>query len=444
MVPAKEEKLEQLDRLLNSRILQGSENLKAFLRFVVLKSVDNEEVSLKEYTIATEVFGRSNNYDSRSDSTVRVQAGRLRSKLQEYYATEGKHDKVFIDLPKGHYAPTFSYIEGTNGATVAPAAAAEIISTPEPRSIQATWPKFAIAALIILSLVLGALAVNYVSEARRLKNAPGSEAIEPDDAQAALPLWGDFFQSPEPVLVTFSNTLFQGTAETGMRLLKPLDSPGASAGSHAMPQPGRTGEEGDPAVTDHYTGVGEVMGVYALGDLFYKAKRSIRVKRSLMLNWDDLKTENIIILGSPAENFLLRDLPQQQDFVFGLIKDDKGNKVFGLINTRPKEGEQETYFAKQEGPSRSQISEDYALISLLRGLDEKHRLMILAGITTFGTQAAAEYATKSEHMKDLIAHLNISPAGESPRLPSFYQVLVKVRVNGGVPVQLSYVTHHVL
>ena len=58
MVPAREEKLDQLERLLRSRNLQGSENLKAFLRFVVLKTVDNQEVSLKEYTIATEVFGR--------------------------------------------------------------------------------------------------------------------------------------------------------------------------------------------------------------------------------------------------------------------------------------------------------------------------------------------------------------------------------------------------
>jgi hypothetical protein len=211
-----------------------------------------------------------------------------------------------------------------------------------------------------------------------------------------------------------------------------------------MSQGARASEESNQAITDHYTGVGEVMGVYSLGDLFYKARRSIRVKRSLMLNWDDLKTENIIILGSPAENFLLRDLPQQQDFVFRLIKDDRGNTVFGLLNTRPKAGEQETYFARQEGPSRSQISEDYALISLLRGLDEKHRLMILAGITTRGTQAAAEYVTKPEHIKDLIAHLNISPPGEPFRLPSFYQVLVKVKVNDGVPVQLTYVTHHVL
>jgi hypothetical protein len=444
MIPPREEKLDQLERLLHSRILQGSENLKAFLRFVVLKTVDNQEVSLKEYTIATEVFGRSNNYDSRSDSTVRVQAGRLRTKLQEYYATEGKHDKVLIDLPKGHYTPTFSYIEGTNGATADALPVAEPITMPEPQRAENRWPRLAIPALIILSLLLGALALNFGLETNRLKNSLALNASEPADVQAASPLWGDFFHSPEPVLVTFSNTLFQGTAETGMRLLKPLDSPGAQTSSQAMSQGARASEESNQAITDHYTGVGEVMGVYSLGDLFYKARRSIRVKRSLMLNWDDLKTENIIILGSPAENFLLRDLPQQQDFVFRLIKDDRGNTVFGLLNTRPKAGEQETYFARQEGPSRSQISEDYALISLLRGLDEKHRLMILAGITTRGTQAAAEYVTKPEHIKDLIAHLNISPPGEPFRLPSFYQVLVKVKVNDGVPVQLTYVTHHVL
>src|SRR5438105_5408877 len=129
VVPQRREKLEQLDRLLQSRILHGSESLRAFLKFVVLKSVENQETQLKEYIIATEVFGRSTSYDSRNDSVVRVQAGRLRAKLQEYYATEGKHDRVLIDLPKGHYSPSFAYLEPPaipqkNGTAAAPAAAA--------------------------------------------------------------------------------------------------------------------------------------------------------------------------------------------------------------------------------------------------------------------------------------------------------------------------------
>jgi hypothetical protein len=445
MIPAKEEKLEQLERLLGSRILQGSENLRAFLRFVVTKAVDNQDASLKEYTIATEVFGRSNNYDSRSDSVVRVQAGRLRTKLQEYYATEGKHDKILIDLPKGHYSPTFAYIEGTNGSTASEGLAPEIASIPVKQSaIKASWTGLAIAALALIAFALGALAFNYKSDASRLKDSLASKTIQPAEVQAASPLWGDFFHSPEPVLVAFSNALFRGTAETGMKILKPMGSAPTNVGSPAASQTSGVKEGSESVVTDHYTGIGEVLGVYSLGDLFYKASRSIRVKRSLMLTWDDLKTENIIILGSPAENFVLRDLPQQQDFVFQPLKDDKQNMSLGIVNTKPKTGEQPTYLARQEGPSRSQISEDYAVISLLRGLDEKHRLMILAGITTFGTQAAAEYVTKPEHIKDLITHLDTSQSGDSPKLPSFYQVLIKVKVNGGVPVQISYVTHHVL
>ncbi len=104
----REQKLEQLEKVLHSRTLQNSESLKAFLRFVVEKTLDDQGVQLKEYTIATEVFGRNTDYDPRIDSVVRVQAGRLRTKLQEYYTTEGKGDSVVIDLPKGHYYPVFT------------------------------------------------------------------------------------------------------------------------------------------------------------------------------------------------------------------------------------------------------------------------------------------------------------------------------------------------
>src|SRR5215471_7072096 len=113
---SRDDKLQQLEKILQSNALHGSESLKAFLRYVVENSVDHREVFLKEYTIATEVFGRDRNYDSRNDSVVRVQAGRLRTKLHEYYADEGINDKVVIDLPKGHYMPAFSYNPHPNGS----------------------------------------------------------------------------------------------------------------------------------------------------------------------------------------------------------------------------------------------------------------------------------------------------------------------------------------
>src|SRR5262245_54087242 len=107
----REEKLAQLERILHGRTLHGSDKLKAFLRFVVDRSIDNQEGQLKEYVIATEVFGRGSDFDSRVDSVVRVQAGRLRTKLHEYYETEGKDDGVIILLPKGQYTPVYSYAQ---------------------------------------------------------------------------------------------------------------------------------------------------------------------------------------------------------------------------------------------------------------------------------------------------------------------------------------------
>ncbi len=461
---SREDKLEQLERILRGRSLQGSESLKAFLRFVVDTSVDNQETRLKEYVIATEVFGRSSDFDSRIDSVVRVQASRLRSKLQEYYATEGKTDPIIIDLPKGQYIPVFSHMversatvgvldepEHKNGfAAITEAMTGGAVEERDRNTGRAIrfW-RAATAIFVLISIALASYAVVISSReaagsSRRLSFGPdGSE--EPLDRTQIEPLWGTLLGSSEAILIVFSNTLFQGTAEEGMKLLKPLDSPGSSLGSPIIPQSEIEGI--NLPISEHYTGIGEVMGAYFLGDFMARAGHQSRIKRSLLLNWEDLKTENIIVLGSPAENLFLRDLPQKQDFVFrpNLINTaDNGKKAYGIVNTRPKPGEQPYYFATQGGPSRSQISEDYALVSLINGLNSKNRLLILAGITTLGTQAAAEYVTRPAYIKNMIRRLNTAGAGEPPRLPANYQVLVRVKVNGGVPVQISYVTHHVL
>lgn len=477
---AREEKLAQLERILHGRALHGSDNLKAFLRFIVDKSLEDQEGQLKEYVIATEVFGRGNDFDSRVDSVVRVQAGRLRTKLHEYYETEGKEDRVIILLPKGQYLPVYSYAQKNeernssdepggvddalaigavsnpneaqagyvNGSTrdVAPAHASGFVTKAtrviDPAASARRW-RIAALAFAMISVTLGAVAFFYRARAVEMSETVESRARAENNAldrREVEPLWGDLLRSSEPILVVYSNTLFQGTVEDGMKLFKPLDAPGSSLGSPSIPQ-SETEQSKEP-VTELYTGIGEVMGSYFLGDFFARLGHASRVKRSLLLTWEDLKTENIVVLGSPAENFFLRDLPQKQEFIFKPMPDDNGNKSFGIINANPQPGEQRRYLAKQDGPSRSQISEDYAVVSLLQGLDGKKRMLILAGITTHGTQAAVEYVTKPDYIRDLVKNLNTATAGGQPRLPFNFQVLVRVKVNGGVPVRVSYVTHH--
>src|SRR5665213_1538221 len=71
---------------------------------------------LKEYLIGLEVFNRQESFDPRVDSIVRVEARRLRAKLDEYYQTEGRDDEILIELRKGSYIPLFEYRRaGFNG-----------------------------------------------------------------------------------------------------------------------------------------------------------------------------------------------------------------------------------------------------------------------------------------------------------------------------------------
>ncbi|HEV2961309.1 MAG TPA: hypothetical protein VG649_05735 [Candidatus Angelobacter sp.] len=95
----------QLDRILASNAFRGAKRAQEFLRYIVWHFVENGGNQLKEYLIAVEVFGRKDSFDPRIDPIVRVEASRLRSKLNSYSDTEGKHDALLIGLPKGSYRP---------------------------------------------------------------------------------------------------------------------------------------------------------------------------------------------------------------------------------------------------------------------------------------------------------------------------------------------------
>ena len=96
---------EQLDRVLASPGFARNERLGRFLRFVVQQKLKGNFAELKETVIGVEVFDRVPGYDTRSDAVVRMEAGKLRARLAEYYAGPGARDAVQIEIPKGAYIP---------------------------------------------------------------------------------------------------------------------------------------------------------------------------------------------------------------------------------------------------------------------------------------------------------------------------------------------------
>jgi hypothetical protein len=100
-----------LDRIIASDSLRHSPQLVAFFRYIVDMTLRAKGDQLKGYTIAVEALGRGKNFDPQTDPVVRITAGRLRRALERHYEADGAADSVVIDIPLGHYVPTFRYAQ---------------------------------------------------------------------------------------------------------------------------------------------------------------------------------------------------------------------------------------------------------------------------------------------------------------------------------------------
>jgi predicted ATPase len=98
---------DQLDRILRSRTFGTAPVLSRFLNYLVERTLNGTGDQLKEYSVGVEVFDRGVAFDPRNDTIVRVEARRLRSKLEDYYRNEGRSDRVVIKIPKGRYTAVF-------------------------------------------------------------------------------------------------------------------------------------------------------------------------------------------------------------------------------------------------------------------------------------------------------------------------------------------------
>jgi hypothetical protein len=400
----------QIEKLNRSSVLHGSESLCKLLKYLGEHSLDSPGTSLKEYQIATEVFGRPADFDSRVDSTVRVQTGRLRSKLAEYYAGDGAPDRLVIEIPKGAYTLTYHMRPPVETPiSPAPAPGSPPLASP-PRSYPLSWFLISIAIGAVVAVV-GAIAVTRFM-------APLPAASHEQPALALKMFWSAFVSGPDAPLVVYSNAEFVGRPETGLRYFNPATDAGKS-------------------IRDHYTGVGEVMAVHDLDQVFVSLKHEIHIKRGRLLTWDDAKTTNLVFNGSPSENLSLRELPRTEDFVFSrkLSAPRKGDLM--IANLHPAPSEQAEYLA-----SDGVITEDYALVALTSGLNASRHVLILAGITTFGTQAAVEFVCRAPRLDELISAISkIDPLARR-RVPPF-EALLRVKVSGGVPVQSDLLSLHV-
>ena len=417
----------QIEKMANSPVLHGSESLCKLLRYISKHALDHPGAPLKEYQIATEVFGRQDDFDPQVDSMVRVQAGRLRAKLAEYYNSDSAiDDPIWVEFPKGTYVLTFhtrnagsknhatAIHPAANANSPYPCVAEELPLLHETKVEPQRKPtRWAVAAGVLAVLLAGSLTVTAALLFPRKAGETTDIPDRPGIPAAFHTFWRGFLTGPEEPWVIFSNAPFTGRPDVGMRYYDASRDKGQF-------------------ILDHYTGVGEVLAIHELDRVFNLLHQELRVKRGSLFSLDDAKNNDLILIGSPSENLTLLDVPSTREFVFRQIHDGDRRGDTEIINLHPQNGEPKEFKAS---PNNAALIDDYSVIALVRGLNPSRAELILAGDSTIGTQAAVEYVSRQQSLEELLQRLGVSK--QSDLKP--FEAVLHVKVVRGVPVSTELV-----
>jgi hypothetical protein len=345
----------QLGRIVESEFFRSSQRCCRFLEYSVQHLLaGRSQDDIKERIIGVEVFHRSPDYDTAQDNIVRVTANEVRKRLAQYYGRARVDENPVITLPAG------SYIVALEWHTPATAKHQEFpISEPQLPKVAKTNTntrsrfRFRSRNLFLFGAVAMLLAFFTALSYKRLR----AEDVVHN-------VWSALLESDKPVLICIAQPL---------AYLPPSAATSDSASNRFVPLP------------DAFVGVGDA---YALADI--TELLSARGKRWHLLAGNDtpsqeLKSGPVILIGAFSNPWTLR-LTENLRFTYDL---DPKN----IIRDRM---QPERQWRLQNLTPDWQTSEDFAIVSRFQSPETGEPVIVVAGLTNFGTEAAGEFLTSSE------------------------------------------------
>jgi hypothetical protein len=437
-----EEVRQALERIFHSRHFVHAPKKQKFIQLVCDFYLNGRAEELNEYLIGREVFDRDDSYNPAADPIVRVGAHDVRKKLELYYQNEGAEDSLRLMIPVGSYEPVFIRNEQPE-KTETPEARHPDNHSAEPGQVAITADaeparsenrRRVLAGSLLALLTVAVIALFVVN--RNLKQQVDQASLSLQNERDSYgKVWEPFLKSAAPTLLILSNPTVHRPANgadpelltrKGITLTPEQTGVLNSASGNRLPVRPDQPAQLVPAF-NMYTGIGEAIGVYRLSGLLHAAGEKTILRQSRSVGPEDLKSYDVILLGSVYSNQWSKPLSVRENFVY--------SSRTTIENLKPLPGEESEYKAVFDQRTGNLI-QDFALITVTPGFSGETTVMVLAGIYSEGTEAAAEFVTSTEHLNELNNRLQQTGAQTGPR---YYQALLKVRVENSFPTKTSLV-----
>ena len=422
--------LRELDAILNSSIFQTSKRGQQFLSYVVHHRLEGNHERLKERTIGVDLFQRPVGYATGDDPVVRVQAGEVRRRLDQYYQAAPNNPAVRIELHVGTYTPEFKWAPDTaqQGQLSPPQHAP---APPEPvagvghgqASTEVSFPPLAETKHAsgkhrpipwVLSgvglVLLASLALIWTSIHRA--RAPQSVMQK---------FWAPAISSTEPVLICLAKpSVYLPSVKLYQRHSK---TPEQFLGQFARLSQKPDLKPDDKLLwsdmveyPDYGLATGDVYTAIRLSGLFGQIGKKNQVRIGGDYSFEDLRSSPAVVIGAFNNRWTMQ-MTSNLHFAFA----DAGDQ--SLVREEGPSGRQ--WYAKTDTNGKTQ--EDYAVVTRLLNSRTGQFVVIVAGIKSYGTQAAGEFVSSPEPLQ---AALHAAPSNwEDKNL----QIVLQTPVTDGLP-----------
>jgi hypothetical protein len=343
---------QELSRVLSSHEFHSSKRSQDFIRYVVEHTLAGRADILKERTIGIDVFGRSTSYEPSDDATVRVKAGEVRRRLGLYYAGQGATDPVRIDLPAGTYIPEFRCIDVPPQVTPAEAAPPKLSRQKTSDGNRAKWIPIGVGVALLVIAAIGWWLARGRSSATALDQ-----------------FWSPVLNGTAPVSVCAAYVPVYG-----------LNRPAADP----------TRPEDFVLLTDQFVGGGDLLATARLSAMLTRLQHPYTLRIGNDVSFKDLRSAPAILVGYSYTRW--KEISSDLRYFIEVST----ARVGITDNGKP------TSWTIADLPVDRRTNEDYAIVSRVFHPDTHAMLVELAGITQYGTDAAAELVTNPDLLAEAV------------------------------------------